>query len=128
METGKEMFVLYAVEENVLHLQEQLTPAILSLHDSLQMYSSKQESLKKSHETYKVNKMAYDLFFVQYFMMYKKTQSTEVFRLIFHLKDRSFKSVRFITSGKWDKCNAAEMFFSSSCFQLFHLLLLFLKY
>lgn len=40
---------------------------------SLQMYSSNQEeSLKKSQETYKVNKMAYDLFFVQYFMMYKK--------------------------------------------------------
>lgn len=40
---------------------------------SLQMYGSNQEeSLKKSQETYKVNKMAYDLFFVQYFMMYKK--------------------------------------------------------
>jgi len=37
------------------------------------MYSSNQEeSLKKSQETYKVNKMAYDLFFVQYFMTYKK--------------------------------------------------------
>lgn len=34
VETGKEVFVLHAVEENVLHLQEQLTPAILSLHDS----------------------------------------------------------------------------------------------
>lgn len=34
VETGKEVFVLYSVEENVLHLQEQLTPAILSLHDS----------------------------------------------------------------------------------------------
>lgn len=34
VETGKEVFVLHAVEKNVLHLQEQLTPAILSLHDS----------------------------------------------------------------------------------------------
>lgn len=34
VETGKEVFVLHAVEENVLHLQEQLTPAILSLADS----------------------------------------------------------------------------------------------
>lgn len=84
---------------------------------SLQMYSSKQEeSLKKSHETYKVNKMASDLFFVQYFMTYKKTQSAEVFHLIFHLKDRSFKSVRFITSGKWEKCNSVEMFFQLRLF------------
>lgn len=84
---------------------------------SLQMYSSKQEeSLKKSLETYKVSKMAYDLFFVQYFMKYKKTQSAEVFHLIFHLKDRSFKSVRFITSGKWEKCNSVEMFFQLRLF------------
>lgn len=84
---------------------------------SLQMYSSKQEeSLKKSHETYKVNKMAYDLFFVQYFMTYKKTQSTVVFRLVFHLKDRSFNSVRFITSGKWEKCKAVEVFFQLRLF------------
>jgi len=34
VETGKEVFVLHAVEENVLHLQEQLTPAVLSLADS----------------------------------------------------------------------------------------------
>lgn len=81
------------------------------------MYSSNQEeSLKKSQETYKVNKMAYDLFFVQYFMMYKKTQSSEVFHLIFHLKDRSFKSVRFITSEKWEKCNSVEMFFQLRLF------------
>lgn len=84
---------------------------------SLQMYSSNQEeSLKKCRETYKVNKMAYDLFFVQYFMMCKKTQSAEVFHLIFHLKDRSCKSVRFITSRKWEKHNSVEMVFQLGLF------------
>lgn len=34
VETVKEVFVFHAVEENVLHLQEQLTPAILSLAES----------------------------------------------------------------------------------------------
>lgn len=53
---------------------------------SLQMYSSKQEeSLKKSHETYKVNKMAYDLFFVQYFMTYKKKPKAPRFSIWFSI-------------------------------------------
>lgn len=58
---------------------------------SLQMYSSKQEeSLKKSHETYKVNEMAYDLFFVQYFMTYKKKPKRWGFPFDFPFKRQIF--------------------------------------
>lgn len=50
------------------------------------MYGSNQEeSLKKSQETYKVNKMAYDLFFVQYFMMYKKNNKVLRFPIWFSI-------------------------------------------
>lgn len=112
------MVFLHAVEENALHLQEKLTPAILSLHDSHSRWTAanKKRAWRSLTRPIKSTKWLMTSFLFNISWRIKKTQNTEVFHLIFHLKDRYFKRVIFITSGKWEKCYSVEMFFQLRLF------------
>lgn len=75
VKTWKEVFVLHVVEENVLHLWKQLIRAILSLADSDSRCTAaiKKRAWRSLRRPIKSTKWLMTSFFVQYFMMYKKT-------------------------------------------------------